>query len=180
MILDDLTKKQKGFVKDYVETGNGTQAALNNYDIGGKHGTDNPEKVASVIAAENLAKPSIQNAIKSIAEQIPDDELIKVHKEGLQADKKVFKNNNATGEIEEVASEPDFAVRYKYLDSAYKLKGSYAPDKSVHLNLNGDIMETPELQDLASKLNAITRNNTRDGLSSNGADASVVDSETQG
>ena len=39
------------------------------------------------------------------------------------------------GEIEKVSEEPDYAVRHKYLDTAYKLKGSYAPEKSVSLNI---------------------------------------------
>lgn len=57
---------------------------------------------------------------------IPDKELARVHKEGLSAAKKVFKNNNESGEIEEVGNEPDYAVRHKYLDTGYKLKGYYA------------------------------------------------------
>lgn len=57
--IPKLTKKQRGFVNDYVATENGTQSALNNYEIE----SDNPEKVASVIATENLAKPSIIEAI---------------------------------------------------------------------------------------------------------------------
>lgn len=52
-----LTKKQKGFVDDFVLTENGTQSALKNYDT-----TD--YKTASVIASENLDKPSIQVAIE--------------------------------------------------------------------------------------------------------------------
>jgi hypothetical protein len=66
---------------------------------------------------------------------LPDELLKEVHLEGLQATKKQFRNNVATGEIEEVAIEPDHAVRHKYLDSAYKLKGSYAPEKSVNLDI---------------------------------------------
>lgn len=58
--LPKLTKKQKGFVDDYVLSENGTQAALKNYDIQ----SEKPEKVASVIATENLAKPSIIEAIE--------------------------------------------------------------------------------------------------------------------
>ena len=56
--LPKLTKKQAGFVKDYLETGNGTQAALKNYD------TTKPE-VANAIAVENLQKPSIQAYLES-------------------------------------------------------------------------------------------------------------------
>lgn len=57
-----LTKKQKGFVKDYLETGNGTQSALKNYDT-----TD--YKTASVIATENLEKPRVIAYLESKAEK---------------------------------------------------------------------------------------------------------------
>lgn len=60
-----LTKKQKGFVKDYLETGNGTQSALKHYDIEGK----DPSKIASVIATENLGKPSVKEYLESKAEK---------------------------------------------------------------------------------------------------------------
>ncbi len=53
----------------------------------------------------------------------------------------------------------DNTTQDKALDKAYKLKGSYAPDKSVNLNLNGDIQSTQELEQLADQLNGITRNN---------------------
>ncbi len=130
--MEKLTKKQRGFVKDYVKTENGTQSAMKHYNV-------KNETVASSIATENLRKPLIQEAIKSIADRIPNELLEKVHLEGLEAEKKVFKNNNATGEIEEVSSEPDHAVRHKYLDSAYKLKGVYAPEKAVNLNIEAEI-----------------------------------------
>jgi hypothetical protein len=111
--MNQLSKKQKGFIKDYVKTGNATISALNNYD------TDD-ERVAQTIGSENLSKPMIQEAIKSIADRIPDELVEKVHLEGLQA---------TQGE------NPDYSVRHKYLDSAYKLKGSYAPDKNINVNM---------------------------------------------
>ena len=67
--MEELTKKQKGFVKDYVETGNGTQAVLNNYDTKDEH-------TAAVIASENLTKPAI---VKSIQEALPDELLAEKH-----------------------------------------------------------------------------------------------------
>jgi hypothetical protein len=137
--MSKLTKKQKGFVKDYIKTGNGTQSALNNYDID----SDKPEKVASVIATENLAKPSIINAIKSIADRIPDELLEKVHLEGLEASDKVVKQ----GEVFDI---PDYQTRHKYLDSAYKLKGLYAPEKSINLDIQADITN-PQARELAKK-----------------------------
>jgi phage terminase small subunit len=76
--LPKLTKKQRGFVKDYLKNENGTQAALNNYDIE----STNPEKVASVIAAENLAKPSIIQTIEIVRETLKSA----LEKEGITPD----------------------------------------------------------------------------------------------
>lgn len=60
--MEKLTKKQRGFVKDYIDTGNGVQSALNHYD------TDNYNS-ANQIAIENLQKPTILQAIESHAEK---------------------------------------------------------------------------------------------------------------
>jgi phage terminase small subunit len=56
------TKKQRGFAKDYVESGNGTQAALKNYDTN-KPGT------AKSIASENLTKPNVRVLIDGYAQK---------------------------------------------------------------------------------------------------------------
>lgn len=135
--LDNLTKKEKGFVKDYVETGNGTQSVLKNYDT-------KDRDVAGVIASQNLGKLRIQNAIKSIAEQIPDELLLQVHLEGLKA-------STIVNDIEK----PDYAIRHKYLDTAHKIKGSYAPEKSVNLNLTADITNNEDLELLAQQINEL-------------------------
>jgi phage terminase small subunit len=58
--MPKLTTKQKRFADKYLETGNGTQSALASYD------TTSP-KTASVIAVENLAKPSVRDYIESQA-----------------------------------------------------------------------------------------------------------------
>jgi len=52
-----LTKKQFGFVRDYVLTGNGTQSAMRNYNLKNNF-------VASNVASENLLKPYIAEAVK--------------------------------------------------------------------------------------------------------------------
>lgn len=64
---------------------------------------------------------------------LPDEELLKVHKEGLSAGKKIFKNNNESGEIELVGEEPDYAVRHKYLDTGYKVKGKLVDKVDISL-----------------------------------------------
>ena len=55
--LPKLTKKQRGFVNDYVKDENGTKAVLNNYNV-------KDESVASSVSTENLRKPYIAEAIE--------------------------------------------------------------------------------------------------------------------
>lgn len=78
---------------------------------------------------------------------LPDDVLAKVHREGLEAADELIIDGQKVG------SKPDYAVRHKYLDSAYKLKGSYAAEKStsVNLNIKGDIKDFNELEAIRIK-----------------------------
>ena len=153
-----LTKKQRGFIKDYLATGNGTQAALANYD------TDD-YKTASVIAAENLDKPSISSAIE---DALKDDVLAEKHTQLLNAkhlERISFDTYTTDAEIEDVIARmpgyellnivrkqsmihengeikftdlyayvmaPDNSTQDKALDKAYKIKGTYAPEKRAN------------------------------------------------
>lgn len=138
--MEKLTKKQEGFVKDYLETGNGTQAALNNYDT-------KSENVAAMIASENIRKPKIVNALQ---EALPDELLAEKHLALLNKQEIVTKNNVTTGEIDIIPTgEIDVQAVKAGLEMAYKLKGSYAPDKIQQTNLNIDI--TPQALELAKK-----------------------------
>ena len=56
-----LTKKEKGFANDYMETGNGTLAIKENYDVAN-------DNVAAVMASRNLRKDKIQEYIADHAE----------------------------------------------------------------------------------------------------------------
>ncbi len=134
--MEDLTKKQQGFVKDYVATDNGTLAALNNYDIQ----SDDPENVAAAIASENLTKPKIQRAI---AEMIPDELLGEKHLALLN-------KLDDKGEI-------DVQAVSKGLDMGYKIKGVYAPDKSINLNVEANITD-PKARELAQRYEDELRN----------------------
>ena len=137
-----LTKKEKGFVKAIVKGSNGVEAALANYDT-------ESYSTAGVIASENLKKPKIVNAIE---EALPDELLDTVHREGLFASKPFFNDN---GEL--IAEEADFNVRAKYLDMAYKRKGSYAPDKTVNVNVG--IEASDKIKELAQKLRDLDHGN---------------------
>lgn len=119
-MAENLTFKQKGFIKDILEGETGVQAALNNYDT-------EDYSTAGAIASENLRKPKIINAIE---EALPDDLLATIHKEGLFASKGIYKQTSEYNWIK-IDEEPDYAVRHKYLDSAYKIKDKYAADKHL-------------------------------------------------
>ncbi len=124
-----LSHKEIGFINDFIRTKNGTQAILNNYD------TKKPG-VASAMANELLKRPKITNIIKAIADEIKDEDLVKVHKEGLEA-------INKDG--------IDYSTRHKYLDTAYKLKGSYAAEKSQILNVNIDLENIEYIESVTEK-----------------------------
>ena len=129
-----LTHKQRGFVKEYVKGKSGTKAALAVYD------TKN-ENVAAIIASENLGKPQIIDAINKA---LPDELLADVHSEGLYATKGVYDDEG--NRIEEDA---DFNVRAKYLDMAYKVKGRYAAEKHVNINVNAEDLAKTIQADIA-------------------------------
>lgn len=57
-----LTKKEKDFAKEYLETGNGVQSVLKTYD------TEDYSTAAS-IATENLKKPKVKEYLESKAEK---------------------------------------------------------------------------------------------------------------
>jgi hypothetical protein len=121
--MENLKPKDKEFVVEYVENGNNaTQAVKEVYNI-------EDENYAGVKGHRLLRSDKIQNAIKSIAEQIPDDLLVKVHLEGLNASRTI---KSVDGE--EIV-EPDYAVRHKYLDTAHKIKGTYDSDETKRINV---------------------------------------------
>ncbi len=134
-----LTRKQAAFVQAYVETGVGAQAAKKAYDI-----SPDDHKLASVMGAQNLAKASIQQAVQ---EALPDDLLRKVHLEGLYATKGIYVEGSRVDE------DADFTTRAKYLDMAYKVKGSYAAERHENVNLNVKVEPSERIKELTRKLN---------------------------
>ena len=124
-----MKSKEKEFVEEYIQNGNNaTKAVKEVYNI-------EDENYASVKGHRLIRKDKVKEAILSLSERIPDDKLHEVLMEGLKAGKTVFKNNNSTGEIEEVGYEPDYAVRHKYLDTELKLKGLYENDEQKNINI---------------------------------------------
>jgi hypothetical protein len=126
--LPKLTKKQSGFVKDYVLSGNGEKAAMNNYDIKSK----DPGNVARAIASENLTKPNValaveikQETLKSALEKqgITPEKIARKVDELLDAKEPIYKNNNETGKIELVGEKKDYQSIDKGLKHALSIHG---------------------------------------------------------
>lgn len=174
-----LTRKQKAFVDEYVATGNGAQSALKAYDLK----SSQPELIAASMAAENLRKPHILDAIQ---EALPDEVLGEKHRALLNSTRlehMVFPLGPKDGEIDDTKLTDEEIVlllasvnctvrkivhgdiaRHVYfwsvdssavkgaLDMAYKLKGLYAPDKHVSVNLTSTVPNA-KLKKLAEKLN---------------------------
>lgn len=153
-----ISVKEKGFVKDWIKTGNGTKAIMNNYNV-------KSEKVAGVMAVENLAKPRIQAVIARYADRFSDDMLAEKHNELLnqkQVAYFVFPKRMKDEEIEEKVNSAGFnliVIRFgekgKYafystndsnaqksaLDMAYKIKGTYAPEKRS-IEIDEELLES--------------------------------------
>ena len=133
-----LTKKEKGFVKDFIITNNATEAAKRNYEIE----SPNIDNVAGSIGSENLTKPKILNAI---ADALPNELLAKRHLELLNK-REVIKMFNGEGKI---IDQPDTQAVAKGLDMAYKVKGVYVSEKPIGTLINIAVrIENKELESL--------------------------------
>lgn len=144
--LPKLTKKQAGFVEDYVNTGNGTQSALKNYDIEAKQ----PDNVAAVIANENLRKPNValaveigQETLKSALQKqgVTPEKLAKKVDELLEA-----KRSTLFGQF------PDYQAIDKGLKHATNIYGVEDPDQKPKNNTTYNFIFSAETQARVKKM----------------------------
>lgn len=114
MDKEKLTKKQKDFIRYYLETGNGVKAALKAYNT-------NDYMTAHAIASENLQKPTIKRFINEAMSQygFDDSYLFNLHRRLLEHD--------------------NSAVVARALDMAYRIKGYYIQGKLVASNQSRDL-----------------------------------------
>lgn len=92
-----------------------------------------------------------------------------------------FDEKNAKKVVAEIMLNPDAdnSSRLKATDQVFKVRGAYAPEKSVNLNLNGETIPNEELEGLAKQLNDIARSNNRPSVTSDGADTNAMDAKIQ-
>lgn len=89
--------------------------------------------------SENYADSGrIKNTIswqELMEQQLPDETLLKVHKEGLNAMRREYKivdRDDRGNPIYDFIEVEDYAVRHRYLDSGYKLKKRYEESIRIH------------------------------------------------
>src|SRR3990167_6506662 len=119
-----LTKKEKGFVKDYLDTGNGTLSAMKHYEIEAK----DKENSAASIASQNLRKLKIQQALDEHAEP---------------AESKIFHlSQKAKSEMVSLVASKEILDRagYKPIDKSIS--------SALNLNVGLRISENPEIEAL--------------------------------
>lgn len=142
--MTKLKPKDKAFAKEYVLNGNNAKEAVAKVE-GITNGNYAKQK-----GHRQMKKPEIQAEIQkiaqSIADRIPDDLLIKRHKELLN--KREYQTFE--GESEDVG--PDSQAVSKGLDMAYKLKGSYAAEKSLNVNVSINAENRDKIISLAKEV----------------------------
>ena len=147
--MNELSLQDQEFVKEVAITGNATQAVKKVYKT-------ESESYARLKGHKNITKynTQIQEVKRSIAEQIPDSLVVEKHLALLNKEEVVTKNNMTTGEVDVIPTgQIDVQAVSKGLDMVYKLKGAYAPEKSIALNVNADITN-PKARELAEKYEA--------------------------
>lgn len=129
-----LTKKQAEFVKGIAEGKPGYKAVLDAYDV-----TD--PKLAGVISSENLAKPSIREALEPIfaKHNITIDAAIAPIGKALTATKVVIHGNKEDAFAEVVE---DLDMQLKGSDRALKLMGIGQDKDNPTINNFGNMIVT--------------------------------------
>ena len=127
-----LTRKQREFIQGYLETDNGTKAAMVVYDV-------KSERVAASIASENLTKPNIRTAIDEALRRknIGPDRWATVLDRALEAETELVIGPGQT------KTKPDYGIRLKAVDLSAKLADAYPHEPAArhehrHLHLESN------------------------------------------
>ncbi len=114
------TIKQKRWVKEYIRTGNATEAAIMVYSAKNK-------TTAAVIGSENLKKLNMAESLQALG--LTNHQLAKDVREGKDKSTKFFGSRDDFIEI------PDYGVRHRYLETALRLSG-HGPNRDVNVKVD--------------------------------------------
>src|SRR3990167_9911316 len=99
-----LTLKQRKWIKEYIETGNATEAAMRVYDV-------KDRESANAIGSENLAKLSFPELMEEMG--LTDVALLNIGAEGMTKANKSLMDGSIV---------PDYNTRRGYWETMLKLK----------------------------------------------------------
>jgi hypothetical protein len=116
-----LTVKRRRWIKEYIRTGNATEAAERVYSCKNRG-------VASAIGSENLRKLAISDLMEKMG--LTDVALINIGTEGMTKAKKI----HGTGD--NFVETPDYATRHKYWETLLKLKGKLSGKGTAEVDAN--------------------------------------------
>lgn len=122
---DELTLKQRKWIKIYLECGNATEAAMKVYSCKSR-------EYAAQIGYENLRKLDYTEFLEEAG--ITDDLLQKKVIEGLEANRTIsakIVGKTADNQTDDFIDVPDFMARHKYLETALKLKQRLIDRKDI-------------------------------------------------
>lgn len=116
------TIKEKKFIKEYLDTGNATEAAARVYDVSSRES-------AHAIGSENLRKLTFPELMDQMG--ITDEKLNQVLAEGLEANRTIsaIAGTEANGGTVDFVDVPDFQTRHRYLETGLKLKDKFPSTK---------------------------------------------------
>lgn len=138
-----LPKSKLKFVAEYIQDGNGSKAVKKAFKV-------KNDNVARNKATRLLANANIKDAIQKA---LPDSLLAKVHIEGLKATT-WFTEGMGKGETV-LVEKPDYGVRHRYLDTAYKIKQKYTEPANVTNVFMPDAKILVVAKEYEEKLNAM-------------------------
>lgn len=116
-----ITLKQRKWIKEYIATGNATEAAMKVYDCKDK-GT------AANIGSENLRKLQMTELMEEMG--LTDVTLLNVGTVGMTEANKIHGTGDSYVEV------PDYATRHKYWETMLKLKRKLGSDTNVAVQVN--------------------------------------------
>lgn len=132
-MAQNLTIKQRKFIKAMMEHGNITQAVI---DAGYKHKDRDSASSSGWVILRKL-RPYIADVMEMRG--IDDTRLSKVLDDGLQATKiEMVKDADGNQKFGMVT---DHYIRHKYMETALKVKGGFAPEKKELMGEGGGPVE---------------------------------------
>ena len=118
---DDLTLKQRKWIKEYIKTGNATEAAMRVYDC-------KDRESATSIGHENLTKLHVPDLMEEMG--LTDIALMNIGTEGMTKANKIHGTGDNFVEI------PDYGVREKYWETMLKLKRKLGVENQNNIQVN--------------------------------------------